>query len=139
MFSITDGIEYTAPTSFPQNISISNVTSTTISITWLRLPPQERNGEILQYEVIYNPLETFDGAITSMAINTSNSTFSVVIRNLEENVNYSISLRAYTSAGEGPTSPEIFTATDEDGKTKSTIIMQKKCQSKMIVFIIHLM
>lgn len=63
------------------------------------------------------PLEDFGGAIDPVSLNISGSDLSVVLDMLEENVNYSISIRAYTSAGGGPLSLVIYAVTSEDGKT----------------------
>ena len=80
-------------------------------------PPSaiDRNGIITMYEVLYEPLETFGGAIISMSVNTTNT--STTLSGLEEFVEYNISVRAYTSEGPGPYSEEITMMTFEDGKT----------------------
>lgn len=89
--------------------------STTIIVTWDIIPPIDQNGVITMYEVLYEPLETFGGAIRTQTRNVSGTEMSVVLMNLEEFVNYSISVRAYTSVGEGPYSDEIREKTNTDG------------------------
>ena len=89
--------------------------STTIIVTWDIIPPIDQNGVITMYEVLYEPLETFGGAIQTQTRNVSGTEMSVVLTNLEEFVNYSISVRAYTSVGEGPYSDEIREKTITDG------------------------
>ena len=89
--------------------------STTIIVTWDIIPPIDQNGIITMYEVLYEPLETFGGAIQTQTRNVSGTEMSVVLTNLEEFVNYSISVRAYTSVGEGPYSDEIREKTNTDG------------------------
>lgn len=89
--------------------------STTIIVTWDIIPPIDQNGVITMYEVLYEPLETFGGAIQTQTRNVSGTEMSVVLMNLEEFVNYSISVRAYTSVGEGPYSDEIREKTNTDG------------------------
>ena len=44
------------------------------------------------YEVLYEPLETFGGAIQTQTRNVSGTEMSVVLMDLEEFVNYSISV-----------------------------------------------
>ncbi len=61
------------------------------------------------YEVLYQPLETFDGAIGTLAVNVSSTEMMLVLRKLEESVSYIIVVRAYTSTGAGPYS-EVMTA-----------------------------
>ena len=66
------------------------------------------------YEVLYVPLETFGGAIGTLARNVSGLTVSVNLADLQEFVNYSISVRAYTSVGAGPYSSQGNIMTYED-------------------------
>ena len=68
------------------------------------------------YEVLYEPLETFSDAIGPLTMNVSSSAMTAVLTGLQEFVDYNISVRAYTSAGEGPYSTEITEMTAEDGK-----------------------
>ncbi len=65
------------------------------------------------YEVLYQPLETFDGAIMTQTMNVTEQSANLI--NLQEFVNYTISVRAYTSEGAGPYSSEITVLTLEDG------------------------
>ncbi len=68
------------------------------------------------YEVRFEPLEMFGGQIQTQTMNVSALNVSVTLTDLEEFVNYTISVRAYTSEGEGPFSTEITEGTFEDGK-----------------------
>ncbi len=52
----------------------------------------------------------------TQTMNVSGSVMSVVFSNLEEFVNYTISIRAYTSEGVGPYSEEVTLMTPEDSK-----------------------
>ncbi len=66
------------------------------------------------YEVLYQPLETFDGAIMTQTMNVTER--SANLTDLEEFVNYTLSVRAYTSEGAGPYSEEMTVMTPEDSK-----------------------
>ena len=90
------------------------VSSTSIYVTWDIVPPIDQNGIITMYEVMYQPLETFNGNISTNTINLTN--MSVLLTDLQEFVNYTISVRAYTSVGAGPYSDEVTVLTLEDGK-----------------------
>ena len=72
------------------------------------------------YEVLYQPYmeELGEAAIVEniLSVNVSAPEMSVVLMNLEEYVNYIISVRAYTSVGEGPYSEIVMAMTNEDGK-----------------------
>ena len=84
--------------------------------TWDVVPPIDQNGVITMYEVLYEPLETFNGAIMSNTTTVDGMTLTAVLEGLEEYVNYNMSVRAYTSAGEGPYSDGVIVLTLEDGK-----------------------
>ena len=105
----------TAPASPPVNVTPKVLSSTSIMVYWDEVPPIDRNGIVTVYEVFYEPLEKFGGAIMSMTVNTTNT--STTLSGLEEFVEYNISVRAYTSEGPGPYSEEITVMTLEDGKT----------------------
>ena len=93
------------------------MSSTEIEVSWEEVPACERNGEITLYEILFEPLETFGGEITSGTVNTSNgSVLMIVLTGLEEYVEYNISVRAYTSAGPGPYSDPITARTETDSK-----------------------
>ena len=92
------------------------MSSTEIMVTWDIVLPIDQNGVITMYEVLYQPQETFNGAIRDLTVNVSAPEMSVVLMNLQEYVNYTISVRAYTSVGEGPYSEGIVELTNQDGK-----------------------
>ena len=97
------------------------MSSTSIMVSWDEVLPIDRNGLITMYDVLYVPLETFEGAIMSMSVNTTNTSTTLSV--LEEFVEYNISVRAYTSEGPGPYSEEITVMTFEDGKMSIVIYM----------------
>ena len=100
----------TAPAAAPQNPRALTVNSTAIEVQWEQVPEEQRNGEITLYEIRIVP-EKFE---TTFSVNVSRTTLTVVITELEEFVNYTFSIRAYTSVGPGPfstnTTNRTFTA-----------------------------
>ena len=55
--------------------------------------------------------------MAAIGTNTTNmSVLSVILMRLQEYVNYTISVRAYTNAGAGPYSDPETVLTNEDGK-----------------------
>ena len=105
-----------APMSSPFNVTATVISSTEIMVNWSAVPPIDQNGVITKYEVQYKPMQTFNGAIETQTVNVNASELSVTLMGLEEFVNYTISVRAYTSAGEGPYSEEVTVMTLEGGK-----------------------
>ena len=109
---------FTVPAAPPDNVTVTAETSTSIRVTWQQVPAIDQNGIITQYEVMYEPLETFDGQISMRSINITNaSVFEVLLEGLEEYVEYNITVRAYTAVGEGPFSTELIVRTLEDGES----------------------
>ena len=103
---------FTAPAVAPVNVRSQVLSSTSINVSWEMLPPLERNGIIRGYQVLYEPLETFGGQIGPETVNTSDLFYTLV--NLFENVEYNISVRAFTSIGFGPYSEAITNQTEQD-------------------------
>ena len=108
-------MQHTAPASPPQNVTATVLSSTEIQVNWIEVLEIDQNGIITEYEVMYEPLMNFDGQITTLTVNTTN--LSITLMDLEEYVEYNISVRAYTSVGPGPYSVGIVRRTFQDGKT----------------------
>ncbi len=96
-------------------MTASASSSTTIEVTWDIVPPIDQNGIITMYEVLYQPLETFDGAIMAETMIVLSPDISLTLMSLEEYVIYNISVRAYTSVRPGVYSEGTEERTFEDG------------------------
>ena len=101
----------TAPAVAPPNLRALTINSTAIEVQWEPVPEDERNGKITSYEILVVP-EQFQA--TFFVNDSVLTTFTIVISGLEEFVNYTFSIRAYTSEGPGPfssnTTNRTFTA-----------------------------
>ena len=75
----------------------------------------DRNGIITVYEVVYEPLETFGGQISTRRNFTDATTFNLLLGSLEEYVEYNVTIRAYTSVGAGSFSAPITVRTNQSG------------------------
>ena len=104
---------YPGPATPPQNGQANASSSTEILVTWEEVLPIDQNGIITNYEVRYEPLQ-FMESLDTMFVNTTDMV--VNLTNLQEYVEYNISVRAYTSVGFGPFSTEITERTFEDGR-----------------------
>ena len=116
----------TEPAEPPENVTTMVESSTEIQVSWEEVPAIDQNGEIITYEVQYEPVQTFNGQISTAIMNTS--MLSINLTGLQEFVDYNISVRAYTSAGPGPYSEEILNTTAMDGKPEVIIIEQHTVQ-----------
>ena len=74
----------------------------------------DQNGVITHYQVEYNQSTFTEGA--SATNQTNGSVLSLLLVGLEEYVEYSIRVSAYTGVGQGPYSIPMFQITDEDSK-----------------------
>ena len=110
-----DGL-FLAPASPPSQITQTALSPTEILVTWDRVPPIDRNGIITMYEVLYQPLETFGGAIGPLTLTVIFPNMSAILTQLEEYVVYNISVRAFTETGPGVYSIVMQERTLEDGK-----------------------
>ncbi len=90
------------------------LSSTEIQVNWTEVSEIDQNGMIITYEVLYDPLMTFNGMLNTTTVNTTN--VYINLSNLQEYVEYNISVRAYTNVGPGPYSLEIISRTLENGE-----------------------
>ena len=104
-----------APNAPPDNVQALTVSSTAILVTWDPVPEISRNGIITQYEIEVNQ-STFDEIPSTRLTTTNGSVLMVELRGLEEYVEYTIRVRAYTSEGPGPFSVARVNRTLEEGE-----------------------
>lgn len=104
----------TGPATPPRNVTTMALSSTSINVSWDEIPLFNRNGIIVTYEVVFVPLNTFDGQVSRGARNTSE--LSILLNGLEEYLDYNITVSGYTSAGPSPSSDVVTEMTPEDGK-----------------------
>lgn len=103
------------PDGYPQNVVAMTRTSTAILVEWDPVPASQRNGYITHYEIELNQT-TFSQLNTSELRETSGAQLMLLLTDLEEFVEYTMRVRAYTSVGAGPFSPNVSNATFTDRK-----------------------
>ena len=79
------------------------------------MPIDERNGDIIFYEVELNQ-SMFTEELSSDLRQTNGSQLILLLSDLEEFVEYTVRVRAYTSAGAGPFSPHVSNQTLTDSE-----------------------
>ena len=103
------------PASPPTN-AMTNVTSSTeVLVIWDIVTPINQNGIITMYEVLYQPQETFGGAVGPLVEMVVAPTLSVTLTQLQEYVVYSVSIRAFTQAGPSGYTAALQARTLQDG------------------------
>ena len=109
------------PSGAPSNVVALTIAPTSVNVSWDQLPTTARNGIIITYELKYSwPLGS--GQLGTMYVNTSGTPNQLVLNNLQECVQYIISVRAYTSQGPGPFSRDIL----DSSLNSESIIKNKK-------------
>ena len=104
----------TVPGSPPSNITVTPASPSQLTVTWGQVPEIDQNGPIILYDVLYSPLDTFDGQLNTSYTVSTNLT-SVVLEDLEEFLEYNVSVRAYTEVGPGNYSEPVSNITDPAG------------------------
>lgn len=109
------------PASPPINVTAQVSSPTSIIVRWEEVPPIDQNGIINGYELMYKPLDTFEGSLRSASISLPASSRGTTLFGLQENVCYNISVQAFTSVGPGPYSTPLTSVTDEACKSVMAI------------------
>ena len=102
-----------APSGRPYNISVTDITSNSISISWTAPDPSQRNGIIRRY-FIY--LTAKDHSFTTITYSTSASSTSYNLTDLNPYTSYQIKVAAITISP-GPNSTAETIRTGEAGMT----------------------
>ena len=116
---------FPAPVAAPQNPSSATLNATAIQVQWEEVPKIDQNGEIIYYEIRVAPAQFQDVSY----VNVSGSELVLVIDGLEEFVEYSFTIRAYTIAGPGPFSVVTTSTTDEAGEWNACTMENAELQS----------
>ena len=121
---------FTVPNEPPDNVQAITRSSTAILVMWDPVPEIDRNGIIIQYQVEFNQ-STFNEISTSNLTTTNGSQLMVELDGLEEFVNYSVRVRAFTSVGPGPFSVAVMTRTLEDGELCIVCACKVLCKNQV--------
>ena len=91
------------------------MSSTSILLTWDidSTSKDMQNVTITMYKVMYQPLETFGGAIEPRSVNVTEQ--ELTLMELHEAVNYTITVQAFTGIGEAVRMTQLTLQTREDG------------------------
>ena len=94
----------TVPLEGPKVVSFYEVNQTTLSISWDELARDKRNGIIIRHEIKREKASTearSNSSIGDTSYSNSANNFAL-LTGFQPGCNYSISVRAFTSAGGGP-------------------------------------
>ena len=106
------------PNGTPEAVVATAASSKNITVSWNPVTADDRNGIIKGYIVNYQALP--DGAILPKFRNITseqqNEKQTLILENLNEFTNYSITVLAFTIIGNGPASSAQVVETLEDSK-----------------------
>ena len=105
-----------APSNFPQSLTVVALSPTSLNVSWQPVPAIDRNGIITQYTVDFDPVQTFGGQLMNASMVVDASESYVILEGLQEYVEYNVTVRASTVAGDGEYSPTVQQRTLEDGE-----------------------
>ncbi|CAF96064.1 unnamed protein product, partial [Tetraodon nigroviridis] len=100
------------PSRPPENVQATATSPEVISLSWLTPPKDALNGNLLGFRVIYWA-NLPDGELGEIR-NVTTTKPSLELDGLEKYTNYSIQILAFTRAGDGVRSDQIYTRTKED-------------------------
>ena len=109
-------LTHTAPSAAPNSVSVSDVTSSSITVHWGAVPCIHRNGNITGYSVQYGVLGS--GSILVISV-SGGSVTQVTISNLISSTFYSIQVAAVNSEGTGISSELVFSETSPSSQVSS--------------------
>ena len=124
---------YPAPSGYPQNLAAITVNSTAIEVSWLPVLPEEQNGIITMYVINVFANTTFAFSMSNDSITLNDAVLIHLFTDLEEFVEYTFEISAFTVVGEGPISPNVSNTTDQAGM----LYMYTLCRACMHTCIIH--
>jgi len=90
------------PAGSPLNVTVVEVSSSSVKLQWDAPAVRHRNGEIVLYELMYHEQLNY---IDDWTTNTSDT--SMTIEGLEPMKEYLFQIRAYTNKGCGPWSGQV--------------------------------
>ncbi|CAH3034081.1 unnamed protein product, partial [Porites evermanni] len=106
------------PNAPPFNVQGHNTSSTSILVQWGDVPAAAQNGIILRYTVTYTSLP--GGSTRTKVVNSP--TTKAILTGLNKYTNYSITVFASTSKGDGNVSEPIVVVTDESRPSAAPLL-----------------
>ena len=106
------------PSGPPEQVTLGDVTSTSIKVTWSPVKVEDRNGIIKGYKVIYRALPNGDNdtKVVNITIESQDTGITLPLEGLNEFTNYSIRVLAFTAIGDGLLSVAEVKQTLQDSK-----------------------
>ncbi|EDV21446.1 uncharacterized protein TRIADDRAFT_7606, partial [Trichoplax adhaerens] len=101
------------PNTYPSDVNVTTLTSTSIYISWQPIPLFERNGIITVYNISYHSLQRNHNGIIQTLLTGRSRNYTAF--NLKYFSQYKVSIYAFTVAGMSPGSNELTIRTLQSG------------------------
>ena len=103
---------YLVPSAWPENIHARNTSSTSIEVSWYRIPQSQIHGRLQGYNI---SLRKANESEWERNICVSENDLISDIENLWKYTKYVLRIAGFNNIGTGVESPDVTVLTDEDG------------------------
>ena len=122
---------FAVPSGYPGSITVNPLSPNQIEVQWEPVPLIDRNGVITHYEVAFNQSTINTLPPTGFSVNDTD--LSATVGPLQPFIEYTLSVRAFTSVGAGPFNPTPHVAmSDPSGMSQCMLCL---CPNKMCLCI----
>ena len=116
------------PSGPPQDVLVTAVSPQNISVSWIEVRPEDKNGIIKGYKLVYQALPNGNETTETINIVGEAAELTTTLHNLNEFTNYSIAVLAFTVKGDGPLSVAQVVQTQQDSKCFCRFLSHMKWQ-----------
>ncbi|XP_068190392.1 interleukin-31 receptor subunit alpha isoform X2 [Antennarius striatus] len=102
------------PVSAPANISVHNVTLTSVVLQWSSIPEEDTRGFLLGYVIHYAEYQ-HKGTETNISVDPALNSYE--LQDLQSGTTYQVQLSGFTQAGAGVRSKERLITTNQKGNS----------------------
>ncbi|XP_074627543.1 uncharacterized protein LOC141885641 [Acropora palmata] len=103
-----------APSFPPTSITVSNLSSTSLRVTWTKIPTSLVQGKIKGYAVLFFAVRDGRNNIENVTLNNGNVNETILV-DLKKYTNYSVQVLGFTEEDKiGPQSTPVYAMTDQD-------------------------
>ena len=114
------------PSGYPDSIIVEPLSPNEIRVQWEPVPLIDRNGIITHYEVVFNQ-STID-TLRQSDSSFNDTELSATVGPLQPFIDYTLSVRAFTSVGAGPFNPtSLIAMSDPSGSYYTSIHIVWSC------------
>ena len=124
-------LSFAVPSGYPGSITVNPLSPNEIRVQWEPVSLIDRNGIITHYEVAFN--QSIIDTLPLSGSSVNDTALSATVGPLQPFIEYTLSVRAFTSVGAGPFNPTAHVAmSDPSGMPQCMLCL---CPNKMCLCI----